>query len=116
MSLNINGTGGYRQMSDEVGAPQPRMVQVAISYADIAKIGTVIGGFLTAALAGGYLFIPAKSSDLEQVRSAVQEVKQETAKIRETVAGLTEAMRIFTDRIDAPIRQNRKPLTVDPGE
>jgi hypothetical protein len=76
----------------------------------------VIGGFLTAALAGGYLFIPARSSDLEQVQKVVAEVKAETAKISETVRGLQDSMRAFVDRLDAPVRQNRKPLTVDPGE
>lgn len=116
MSLNINGSGQYRQMSDEVGAAQPRVVQVSITYADIAKIGTIIGGFLTAALAGGYIFMPARSTDLAAVKEAVREVRLETAKIAETVAGLQASMRSFVDRLDAPVRQNRKPLTVEPGE
>lgn len=77
---------------DVANAPVVTIQNVSLSSAQLRNLFLGIAGLVSALLGGGYLFIPAKQTDLQALQQVVETVNREAAEDRKAVSRLTEAV------------------------
>jgi hypothetical protein len=107
--------GGHPSVPNVMTPEQPilQIAPMALSTAQLRWLaGAVIGG-IWSAYAAGWVFLPAKDSDVQSLRSVITIVQQEQEKSRDTLNRLTLAVDNLSglvDRISTAPRQELERL------
>lgn len=97
-------------------------VDLRISVGDLMKIAgavaTALGTLLSGAIAGGYLYKPAREADLKALGASMVEIRQELGTLSSSVDGLRRSLGGVVERWDAnpPVRRNLRPAAPVPSE
>jgi hypothetical protein len=75
--------------------------QINLTGRQIWTIITGIASMIGAGMAGGWLFIPAKSSELEALRAVVEIVRTEQQASREAIGNLAAVITSLEQSVDA---------------
>lgn len=67
----MNGTGDHVSVADAGGPPIVTINQINLTGKQIVSIGSMLIGAIMSAYAAGWLFLPAKQSDLEALTRVV---------------------------------------------
>ena len=91
------------QIQDTGGGDRPMITvnQINLTGRQIWTIITGVGSLIGAGIAGGWLFIPAKSDDLNALRAVVEIVRTEQQSSREAIGNLTMAISSLEQSVDA---------------
>jgi hypothetical protein len=107
---------GTQQPPDAYNAPQP--TETAVVKIDLGLSGrqilagfTAICTFLVSAAAAGWVFLPARQTDLEAVSAIVRVVQQEQTKNQEIVSRLVLAVDNLASVVDQ--LKNAPPRTIE---
>jgi hypothetical protein len=112
--IQMNGTGQHLAPSagDEVTTPLVTINQISLTSGQIWKIGSVIIGSIISAYGAGYLFLPAKQSELEALTKLVVTIQEAQSRNAESVNRLTVAV----DNLSGIVTdiKNKPPITISP--
>ncbi len=101
----------------EVGGTPPLVTinQINLTAAQIWSVGATVVGAIMSMYAAGYLFLPAKESELKEVTKIVEVLKQDTATNRQAIDRLTTAVDNLSGIVAVMAQdQNRRLQEVEP--
>jgi hypothetical protein len=97
----------------------PPVIQInaGLTRSDLAAIAMMVSGAVTALLAGGYLFLPAKQTDMTAVQGVVAELRAQVNDTRDTLGKLVTALdglHVAVDGLNATMKPSAAPRTPQP--
>lgn len=95
--VGVSGMNGAQpqprqQIAETDMLPVITVSQFALTWDHIVKLGTLVFGAIMSAYAAGWIFVPAKQTELEALTRVVQVLQTGQAETREAVGRLTLAV------------------------
>jgi septal ring factor EnvC (AmiA/AmiB activator) len=90
----MNGSG---HIADTVNfehdtGPNVISVNAGLTKRDLVAAGGMLFAAVSSLIAGGYLFLPARQSDMSQVQSTVTELRRDVGELKTATGQLTTAL------------------------
>jgi hypothetical protein len=114
----MNGAVGQQQQQPypETPGAQPLVTinQINLTAAQIWSLGAAVVGAIMSMYAGGYLFLPAKESELKEVTKIVEVLKEDTGSNRMAIERLTIAVDNLSGIVAVMAQKQNEPVAVEP--
>lgn len=93
----MNGDARTETSSPFAGSPEmspPPIIQVnaGLTRSDLAAVASLIGGGCASLITGGYLFWPAKQTDMHDAQKAITELRTQVKDTQDTMSKLVTAV------------------------
>lgn len=118
--MAMNGTGEHVYSQQEVGEALGggltiKVAPIELNWSHIWKLMVLVGGGISMAYAGGWLALPAKQRDLDELKPIVQMLNQNQNEMRTSLDRLAVAMNTLSGAVADLQKKVDEPIIVAPA-